>query len=334
MKSGPADDIVQSAQRVIVELLRAQRFFWFYPENHPAFSDLIKNLWVQMMDLLSDNPMNFTITKDTLSLGAIPLDVRKQNNHEFCRILNKRRIQQLTIYPTATLEEFRVFVHSLSLEPRKIRQKGGMSKILKDAGVKNIVLAEFLYDNGDLGTGEYSSEGGSEYLSNLTDAHIQRFKSFLRGDIKELASTEEELFFEYLQNTDRTMELIRQSSQNASSVATTSFNEKDFRQGITRIRKWLDEFTPDKKNQMLRNLASGFFSQDMEFQKKTISSPKGLAPDEEETFRQMVQLIPDDELVEHLIRMIPEKSTRVEIGDMLKQHMGRSFTHGNPDKQV
>jgi hypothetical protein len=149
-------DIVASIHEFIGDILRAQRFFWFYPENHPSFAKVLDTLFLHFRNLNQVGSVVFSVSREMLSVGAIPLDFKKKNNRDFCTFY-------ITPNPDSYPEfgghspELLYFIHILSMDSRMVKHQGGAAKMLSNAGINNIKVTEYVYDTAEF---EASREQG------------------------------------------------------------------------------------------------------------------------------------------------------------------------------
>jgi len=326
--TGPID-IDLEIQELINSTLRAQRFFWFYPDQHPACEQVIKTVKVHFDRLILEGPVIFNVTRNTLSLGALPLDTHKRTNMEFCRMLYKRRIQSMTLERELDFRELGQIVRILSLDPKRIRQKGGINNLLKELNVIHVHVAEYYFDTSE-DTRSGGQNEGPDLLAGITEEQIERFKAFLRGDIRELTSDEEEVFLEYIQNGDRTFELIQQAVHKPESTVANIQYEREIRKALDRLRKWLDKYPPEIKFRELRRIGLVLLKQSRDFRAGVFTSPSGLDPDEQKTIHDIFESVPDDDIVKSLVKDITES----DMPDDVKSIISRLYLEPVREAQI
>ncbi len=312
-------DIVESVHEFIGDILRAQRFFWFYPENHPSFAKVLNTLFLHFGNLSQEGSIIFSVSRERLSVGAIPLDLKRKNNHDFCSLLYKRRVQTVTFTPQVTPQELLSFVHILSLDSRMVRHHGGVIKILQDSGSTNIQVSEYVYDTGEFDSTQGSQNTSIDYLAGLSENHIRKFKEFLNGDLHELPMGYEDIFIEYLKNARRSLELIYQAALSRLDDSTHNDLGREIRRCLQRMRKWLNNYTPELKTSILRGLGLVILNERKDYHEYLFKGELTLDIDEVETVRQLFSDLSDDELLDYLLKEVPLLGSFELIKELIKK---------------
>jgi hypothetical protein len=312
-------DIVASIHEFIGDILRAQRFFWFYPENHPSFAKVLDTLFLHFRNLNQVGSVVFSVSREMLSVGAIPLDFKKKNNRDFCNLLYKRRIQTLTLNSEVTPRELLYFIHILSMDSRMVKHQGGAAKMLSNAGINNIKVTEYVYDTAEFEASREQADKNVDYLAGLSENHIRRFMEFLKGDILDLPRGYEDVFIDYLKNPRRSLELIYRSALSKAEETGENDIGREVRKCLQKLRKWLSNFSPDLKTSILRGMALIILNERRDFHPFLFKIEFTLSLDESESIKQLFADLTDDEIIDFLLKEIPALGSLESVRVVLRK---------------
>ncbi len=138
-----ADGMAQACNAALAEVHRGLKAIAFYPENHPLRDEILGKAYQAMISLMNEGGVSLIAQRSGLSFADREIPVEKNPmTVALARELFTREIQQLTILPELTINEFTEFLNLLALEPNRISTAGGMDVLLKERGVTTVVANE------------------------------------------------------------------------------------------------------------------------------------------------------------------------------------------------
>ena len=131
----------------IFELTISSRCVTSYPNGHPfikASLEKVMKLIPQLFEFREE--INLGIARDTLILDQNFLDKKNPVYKEYAKILFHRNIAALTFEKKIEFEELVHFNEILAMSLEKILEKGGIERIIENAGIKHIRVKAIGYD--------------------------------------------------------------------------------------------------------------------------------------------------------------------------------------------
>jgi HD-GYP domain-containing protein (c-di-GMP phosphodiesterase class II) len=123
----------------------AQKSIKLYPSGHP----MIKQSLSELMQALAGSfeslgKINLNIIRNELYLNDTPLKEESMLHSEFLQQCLKRNVSSIKILSRINFEEMEKFLTILSQDVEYINEMGGINKLVKSEGLRNIEVAQIL----------------------------------------------------------------------------------------------------------------------------------------------------------------------------------------------
>jgi HEAT repeat protein/PBS lyase HEAT-like repeat-containing protein len=133
----------QAAARVLRHLGLAIKTSALYPASYPGKARTVEALLGGLRAYTEAyGPFSVRIGKQTLSVDGLPIDGWTYSN--LAHFLYTRRLQQVTIMPTASQSQIAGFVSVVCMERSALESAGGAERLLRDAGILDIQVRELV----------------------------------------------------------------------------------------------------------------------------------------------------------------------------------------------
>lgn len=132
-----------ASNAALAEVHRGLKAITFYPKNHPLRDEILSKAYQAMVNLMKEGGVSLIAQRNGLSFAD--REVCVENNpmtSALAKELFAREIQQLTLLPELTFQEFTEFLSLLATEPHRIIAEGGMDGMLKKRGIQTIIANE------------------------------------------------------------------------------------------------------------------------------------------------------------------------------------------------
>ncbi|MFH1354622.1 MAG: ATP-binding protein [Candidatus Omnitrophota bacterium] len=134
--------------KFITSFIAALNKLSLYPETHPLVTGSLKEAY-QMLEvyLQSKKEMTFSISaEDKILLEGEPVASEARVLLEsFVSQFKKLQAESITFSSGITFEELRLFLKTLSLQPKDFKESGGIQQVLANKAVKHIKVNLFSY---------------------------------------------------------------------------------------------------------------------------------------------------------------------------------------------
>ena len=126
----------------------------FYPPNHPAYENAVKEI-KEKADLLLNmqSPIRAGFSADSVFIDGFALESDK-TFEDLARFFHLRRIKSLEVRSGVTQEEFGAFIRVMNLMPKDLVQQGGMAFVLQKEKIFHLAVEELDYSAFLKGEGE------------------------------------------------------------------------------------------------------------------------------------------------------------------------------------
>jgi len=240
-----------------------------YFREHPLFVKSIDSLRENIDALLlSINPLTIGILPDSLSFSEDCL--KEARLHEgIAKFLHQRKVKTVAFNEGVNNEELISFLISANLSPKDILSKGGLSSILKEAGLEYIIVedldySQLLKDEGE----EYSDiwllllrkslkQGDSNRISVLANDFKKVLKKLRMEDLVDNEGVKESIgeLLAYLKDKDADM--FSQCSKELTKSALKNGKQLDDVQAQKLQNLLKDMAAKDISNVLLEQLQGG-----------------------------------------------------------------------------
>lgn len=125
------------------EFQKALKALTFYPDKHPLREEILRKSFQIIVNQAKDGGLSLIVRRNGISIAD--RDVVIDNNPinmALARELFAREVQQLTILPELSYEEFCHFLSILALEPHTIINGGGLADMLSATGIHSVIANE------------------------------------------------------------------------------------------------------------------------------------------------------------------------------------------------
>lgn len=132
----------------IIELNISLRLVTSYPKNHPIIIASIHKV-LQMFDRLLEfrEKISLAIARDSLMFEYALLDPKNPVYKNLANILFNHDIASITFQKALTADELIRFSEIMLQKRENLRERGGIQRAAKEAGISNILLQEINYAN-------------------------------------------------------------------------------------------------------------------------------------------------------------------------------------------
>jgi len=130
----------------VFELNISRRCVTSYPKGHPLISASVKkavNLLPHLLEFRQE--ITLGIARDTLIFGKSFLDKKNPVYQDYARILFHHGIAALTVERNLDAEELLHFNETLSQTREKIREGGGIERVVESAGIRHLRVEAIEY---------------------------------------------------------------------------------------------------------------------------------------------------------------------------------------------
>lgn len=241
-----------------------------YPSEHPQIAKSIQNFITLLDDLLEyRDEITIGVAKDNLIIG----DASLEKNAVFKDLANSLfecDIASFTIRRSVNHDELFDFYQLLALESAEIREKGGFSYLLRDAGVGSIKVLDIDYSSFHSTEMETITAPTKEEEEEIVDMPWEHFISgLIDGKLSadgEKATAEEldPATIAQLMNQQKLQQGDAEEKQGEESyeATITSFfkeidkeglNEKQRAASMIRLGNFVDQLNPDLRRDLLNS---------------------------------------------------------------------------------
>ena len=166
-------------------LTRTIRTVGLYPSKHPAVVYSIKNLYSALQVILNlKNAVSISLSKDghILIEGQLIGEQESMLVEDLGNYFKRLEMESLTFNAGITDMELEVFIGILLMDPKEIKNTGGLNKLFKDRDIQHIKIAQFSYVKVEKGKAvvEIEKKRRKEILSILR----KKLKSYSSGKMK------------------------------------------------------------------------------------------------------------------------------------------------------
>ncbi len=226
-----------------------------YFREHPLFVKSIDSLRENINALLlSINPLTIGILPDSLSFGEDCLKEARLHE-EIAKFLHQRKVKTVAFNEGVSNEELISFLVSANLSPKDILSKGGLSSILKEAGLEYIIVedldySQLLKDEGE----EYSDIWLLLLRKSLKQGDSNRI-GVLANDFKKVLK---KLRMEDLVGNEGVKESIGELLAYLKDKDTDMFSQcsKELTKSVLKSGERLDDVQAHKLQNLLKDMAA------------------------------------------------------------------------------
>lgn len=236
--------------RAVKELNVSRTNTGIYPPDHPQIARTIDRAYEILKKLNRSWPtLTLGVTKDCLILGGERLDPKSLVFKEFAVALNSRDIVSITLIEGLRKEELLQFHRIINTDPEEIREDGGISEVMRHAGMNHILIQAVDYRYFHLTEEEEITQAASK---NGKGGRADIWQAFVRHLISgRLVREGQGVPLESWQNVDpvKLSEFINEYQLDPKAIIG-SYEEIIAKQ-LSRV---CDPQTMEKLNALLRNL--------------------------------------------------------------------------------
>jgi len=188
-------NLKNSYYRFVLDFISTVRKASFYPRRHPTVTSAIKNLYLELSEILKvKNTLTLDIGPDNkILIEGETLEGKSTLIEKHMSYLKKSNIENLTFVSGITEEELQELVKIMLLDVAKIKELGDIKKILLDNNIQHVQINQFSYIKIEKDKEALVEKIGVSEL----DALKSKIKDFSSGKIKdtqEISSIETDIF--------------------------------------------------------------------------------------------------------------------------------------------
>lgn len=144
----------EQIQTLLKGLLTAVKSRSFYPAGHPTVLAALRELGVAFDAALAGTGELAVgrIAGDLIAEGS-PLPGDAPFIERFSRELAARDVEKLTLLHGASAEELEALVETLAIPPERLREQGGLARVLAERAVRSVQIGRFALDEQEEATG-------------------------------------------------------------------------------------------------------------------------------------------------------------------------------------
>ncbi|MBI1911932.1 MAG: HEAT repeat domain-containing protein [Deltaproteobacteria bacterium] len=133
---------------ILNELNKAVKMHNFYPDGHPNFESALGKCFVVLKKCLDEqSEFTWVIDQKGFYSNKIPIAAGNREIILLARKLFFRRIKEITFKSRTSIEELKVFLSILKLEPEDLQERGGFETIFAEHDIIGIQLNELRYED-------------------------------------------------------------------------------------------------------------------------------------------------------------------------------------------
>ena len=155
------DGMAQACNAALAEFYKALKALTFYPENHPLRDDILHKAFQAIVNMMKEGGVSLIVRRDGLSFADrdVPVENTPMTT-ALAKELFAREVQQLTLLPELSPQDFTGFLSLLAMEPHTIIGAGGVARILTEQGIQTVIANEI--DITAVFTKKMAGEGSDE----------------------------------------------------------------------------------------------------------------------------------------------------------------------------
>jgi HEAT repeat protein len=139
----PDTNSVQACNNALAEFQKALKALTFYPENHPLREEILRKAFQVIANQSRGNGLSLIVRRNGVSFADRDIVVENTPmNFALAKELFAREVQQLTLLPDLSFEEFSDFLSIVALEPYVIIAQGGVADMLAAKGIRSVIANE------------------------------------------------------------------------------------------------------------------------------------------------------------------------------------------------
>lgn len=173
---------------LLIELARAVRAHQFFAPDHPTRSHALKraiSVWRGGLGRTGEIELEVEETRFTVG-GCEPVEGPAVD--ELARLLHRQRVIGVHVHPDLDPRELEALVTALAEDAERIRQRGGLPRALKGAGVRHVAIWELPPEGGPART---ATVGGDAAAGATAAGPTEPLSETTVKLIKELAELEQ-----------------------------------------------------------------------------------------------------------------------------------------------
>jgi len=198
--SGPADTTSAARQKLIEALLKglltAVKSRSFYPSGHPTVLAALRELGAAFDAALAGSGQVVVglIGRDLVADGR-PLPLDTSFVERFARELAAREVEKITLLGGARPEELEAIVETLTIQPERLLEQGGLARVLAARGVRAVQIGRFAIDEQEAATDRGDSwhraretwQQGLEGVREISE-RVRAGRAIHGGEAREIAT--------------------------------------------------------------------------------------------------------------------------------------------------
>lgn len=142
----PQDPAIYS--NILIELLKAVKMHNFYPNGHPNLDSALEKCYSPIKKLTTEEgEIKWRIDQKGFFVGKTQIAVGNADVTALAKKIFFRRINEITFTSRITIEDMKVLLSVLKLEPDEIAKKDGAEGIFAINGVQGILLNAMTFED-------------------------------------------------------------------------------------------------------------------------------------------------------------------------------------------
>ncbi len=290
-------DQSSSIENILKQMASALKTLRIYPAQNPIPAQAIKKFYQALEQFLEgEGGLRIKVTKECFICHN--LTIEPTGNELISSLLQElytRGLSQITFFSSLTEEELTNFLSLLNLEPQTIRAKGGLSSLLWEKEIVNIIVQEVspkIFPPAQLSEVEALEKEFPH--QNLLELMLEKIS---------LSPEETKIILNFLSQADNLTEIIKEALEKGDL--------ETIYQSIIKIAQVFRQELPDIASHYFRNLIEAILSLD-EKTRNELFSKKLLPHLEEDELAPLFSQLSVPELVNILSTAIKDKEIPIQ----------------------
>ena len=294
----PAPELSRSVSALARALMAATRTWALYPPNHPAVRTALDRLARSIDDACQGAPLAFGVTPDALLVHGESQAKADASTAEAASWLNSRDILELTFRPGTPAAALESFLSLLADDAASLRERGGPAAVWQSAGHQTIGIEQIDFDRV---LEDRDGEGAARRKDDV-------WRAIVRGVIERRKALDEATQARLIQIGEDVLAIGDLARDVMAPACTPDGSPLRTSQAAAVLAAYrhlvsaVDAIAPERRAELLRNLASATAELDPQVVMQVLGSPDAAAAaDGGADLRTAVAEAMDDAQVAHLL---------------------------------
>jgi HEAT repeat protein len=185
----PETDQATAYNAALGEIQKSLKAMTFYPDKHPLREEILAKAYQSVVSIAREGALSLIVRRNGISFADRDISTDKSPMAlSLARELFAREIQQLTLLPSLSYNDYMEFIALVAMEPQSIIGRGGLAEILNDKDIHSVVANEIditaVYTRKNAGAPQEgaSPEGESPQAQGQDNGFAQEFEMPMSGE--------------------------------------------------------------------------------------------------------------------------------------------------------